>query len=311
MDWLEVSITVTAEAEETVADWLAQFAPDGVSSEAAHVEITSEALGVARPVGPVTLRIYLPEDETLEARRAEVEAALSQLAPELVVAAPRFTLVSSVYWAESWKVHFQPVRVGRRLMVVPAWLNPPLAPDDVPLRLDPGMAFGTGTHPTTQLCLAAVEAYLQPGRALLDLGTGSGILSIAAAKLSAGPILALDVDAEAVRVARENVAANGVADQIRVETGSLAEVLAGQYGQVEFPLVVANILPSVLLSFFETGLARCAAPGGVIIVSGILDSQAADVRAAAERQGLQFVAQNQIEAWVALVVRRPQGQPVN
>jgi ribosomal protein L11 methyltransferase len=305
MDWIEVSITVAADAEETVADWLAQFAPEGVSSEATDVEIVSEALGVARPVGPVTLRAYLPADETAEARRAQLEAALSELPPELGTLVPHYTLVSSAYWAESWKVHYQPVRVGQRLVVVPAWLAPPLAPDDVPLRLDPGMAFGTGTHPTTQLCLAAIEAYLRPGQAVLDLGTGSGILSIAAALLSAGPIVALDIDADAVRVARENCAANGVADRIRVETGSLAEVVAGQFGLVEYPLVVANILPSVLAGFFEQGLAQSVAPGGVLILSGILDSQAADLRAAGERQGLQFVAQNQIEMWVALVARRP------
>ncbi len=305
MDWLEVSLTVAADAEETVADWLAQFAPEGVSSDAADVEVISEALGIARPAGPVTLRAYLPADENMEARRGQVEAAFSQLPPGLVAEAPHFTLVSSTYWAESWKVHYQPVRVGRRLIVVPAWLNPPLEPGDVPLRLDPGMAFGTGTHPTTQLCLAAVEAYLRPGQPMLDLGTGSGILAIAAAKLSAGPILALDIDGEAVRVARENCVASGVADQIRVEAGSVAEVLAGQFGQVEYPLVVANILSSVLVSLFAEGLARVVAPGGILILSGILEAQVAGVREAGEGQGLQFVAQEQREEWMALVARRP------
>ena len=305
MDWLEVSLKVAADAEEIVADWLAQFAPEGVSSDAADMEIISEALGVARPVGPVTLRAYLPADENIETRRAQVEMAFSQLPPGLVAEPPHFTLVSSTYWAESWKVHYQPVRVGRRLIVVPAWLNPPLKPDDVPLRLDPGMAFGTGTHPTTQLCLAAVEAYLRPGQPMLDLGTGSGILAIAAAKLSAGPILALDIDGEAVRVARENCMASGVADQVRVEAGSLAEVLAGQFGQVEYPLVVANILSSVLVTLFAEGLARVVAPGGVLILSGILEAQVAGVREAGEAQGLQFVAQEQREEWVALVARRP------
>lgn len=202
-------------------------------------------------------------------------------------------------------MHYQPVRVGRRLVVVPAWLNPPLAADDVPLRMDPGMAFGTGSHPTTQLCLAALEANLKPGDAVLDLGTGSGILSIAAAKLSAGPILALDIDPEAVRVARENCAANGLADRVRVEAGSLTEVLAGQFGRVEFPLVVANILPTVLVSLLDEGLARCVEPGGVLILSGILEAQAADVQAAGQQQGLDFVAQDQCETWVALTARRP------
>jgi ribosomal protein L11 methyltransferase len=107
-------------------------------------------------------------------------------------------------------------------------------------------------------------------------------------------------------VARENSAANGVAERIRVEAGSLAEVLAGQFGPVEFPLVVANILASVLVHFFDQGLARCVAPGGCLILSGILDSQAAEVRAAGERQGMQFVAEAQREAWIALVARRPQ-----
>ncbi len=305
MDWLEVSLKVAADAEEIVADWLAEFAPEGVSSDAADVEIISEALGIARPAGPVTLRAYLPADENIESRRAQVEMAFSQLPPGLVAEPPRFTLISSTYWAESWKVHYQPVRVGRRLIVVPAWLNPPLGPDDVPLRLDPGMAFGTGTHPTTQLCLAAVEAYLRPGQPMLDLGTGSGILAIAAAKLSAGPILALDIDGEAVRVARENCMASGVAGQVRVEAGSLAEVLAGQFGQVEYPLVVANILSSVLVSLFAEGLARVVAPGGVLILSGVLEAQVAGVREAGEGQGLQFVAQEQRESWVALVARRP------
>ena len=307
MDWLEISLTVTADAEEAVADWLAQFAPEGVSSVPAGMEIVSEALGLARPVGPVTLRAYLPADETLEARRTQLEAALPQLTPGTLLTGPRYAPISQTNWAEVWKVHYEPVRVGRRLIVVPAWLNPPLATGDLALRLDPGMAFGTGTHPTTQLCLSALEARVQPGQAMLDLGTGSGILSIAAAKLSAGPILALDMDAEAVRVARENSAANGVAERIRVEAGSLAEVLAGQFGQVEFPLVVANILASVLVHFFDQGLARCVAPGGCLILSGILDSQAAEVRAAGERQGMQFVAEEQREAWIALVARRPQG----
>ena len=314
MDWLEVSLTVLPEVEEAVADLLAQFAPEGVSSTPAQVEIIAEAEGIARPAGPVTLRAYLPADVTLEAVRARLEAALSQLDPAQVLSFPHYTPISKVNWAEAWKVHYRPFRVGRRLMVVPAWLNPPLAAEDIPLRLDPGMAFGTGTHATTQLCLAAIESHLISGSPVLDLGTGSGILAIAAAKLGAGPILALDIDPEAVRVARENIARDRAADkvgansaelQIRVEQGSLAEVLAGQFGSTAYPLVVANILATALVTMFGQGLARTVSPGGLILLSGILDTQAGEVRAAFEAHGLEFVDQEGLEDWVVIIARRP------
>ncbi len=304
MDWLEVALTVMPEAEEALADLLTQFAPEGVSSEPAQVEIISEAEGIARPAGAVTLRAYLPADARLDSVRAELAAALSQIDPAVIRSAPRYTPISQTNWAEAWKVHYQPLRIGRRLMVVPAWLDPPLAPEDVAIRLDPGMAFGTGTHPTTQLCLAAIEQYLLPNQAVLDLGTGSGILSIAAAKLGAGPIVAVDIDSEAVRVARENLAANGVAGRVRLAQGSLAEVLAGQFGQAEFPLVVANILATVLVEMFGRGLAQAVQPSGLLVLSGILATQAHEVRAAFEAAGLQWVAQTQLETWVALVARR-------
>jgi ribosomal protein L11 methyltransferase len=304
MDWLEVSLTVAPEAEELAVDILSTFAPEGVSSTPASIEIVSDLLGLARPAGPVTLRAYLAADAALEATRARLEAALSQLEPSLIVVPPRYTPVANTNWAEAWKVHYQPQRVGRRLMVVPAWLDPHLEPGDLLIRLDPGMAFGTGTHPTTQLCLAALEDYVMPGRPVLDLGTGSGILAIAAARLDACSILAVDIDPDAVRVACENIAANGVVDRIRVEQGSLSEILAARFGPPEFPLVVANILASALVQLFEQGLARTLVPRGVMVLSGILADQAADVRAAFEAQGLVAEAVRQSGDWVALVARR-------
>jgi ribosomal protein L11 methyltransferase len=303
MNWLEVSLTVGPEAAEAVADVLTRFAPDGVAIEATQVE-ASPAEDEAHAVGPVIVRAYLPRDSALDAARAQLEEALWHLGQIVPLPQPHYRPIAQADWAEEWKANFKPLRVGRRLMIVPAWLDPPLAPDDVPIRLDPGLAFGTGAHPTTQLCLAAIERHLRPGDALLDLGTGSGILAIAAAKLGASRVLGLDVDPEAVRAARENVIANGVADRVRIERGSLAEALAGEFGAREFPFVVANILARVIVELLGHGLAQAAAPGGLLVVSGLLDSQAYEVNAALNAQGLRPLAREHIEDWVAMIARR-------
>ena len=312
MSWLEVSLEVGGEAAEAVADVFARFAPDGVALEATQIETTpNEDQG--RAVGPVVVRAYLPVDVALEGTRARLEEALWHLGQLLPLPSPRYQTIVEADWSEAWKASFHPLRLGRRLMIVPAWLNPPLAPEDIPIRLDPGMAFGTGTHPTTQLCLVALERHLTPGAAVLDLGTGSGILAIAAAKLQTlhrtslpGPILALDIDAQAVRVARENAAANLVADRVRIEQGSLAEVLGGEFGPEwrSAPLVVANILARVIIHLLEQGLAQAVRRDGLLIVSGILNLQAYEVNAALKTHGLEIVAQEQIEDWVAIISRR-------
>jgi ribosomal protein L11 methyltransferase len=323
MHWLEVSLTVSPEAAEAVADVLSRFAPEGIAIEATRIE-TTPADDEGHAAGPVTVRAYLPvaaplqgTDAALEATRAKLEEALWHLGQILPLPAPHYKPIAQTNWSEAWKANFKPLRAGKRLMIVPAWLNPPLEPDDIPIRLDPGMAFGTGTHPTTQLCLAAIERHLPPatppGRyALIDLGTGSGILAIAAAKLQTrqgaslpGSILALDTDAEAVRVARENAEANRVADRIRVEHGSLTEFLAGQFGAPQpAGLVVANILARVIVELLRHGLARTVAPGGLLVLSGILDTQAFEVNAALKAEGMTLLAQEHIEDWVAIIARR-------
>jgi ribosomal protein L11 methyltransferase len=299
MNWLEISLTVSAEAAEAVSEVLSRFTPNGVAVEATNFAVTPDDHGV--PVGDVIVRAYLPADDALEATRARLEEGLWHLGQILPLPQPSYTPIAEADWSEAWKANFQPIRIGRRLMVIPAWLNPPLAPDDVPIRLDPGMAFGTGTHPTTQLCLAAVAKHLKPGEPVIDLGTGSGILAIAAAKLGFGHVLAYDIDAEAVRVARENVAANDVSDRITVEKGSLTELLAAG---VQAPFVLANILARTIIELFDHGLAQLATPGGLIVLSGILESQAFEVIAALKRHGLTLVAQERLEDWVALIAQK-------
>jgi ribosomal protein L11 methyltransferase len=197
----------------------------------------------------------------------------------------------------------QPLRVGRRWIVLPAQLDLAVEPPLLPIRIDPGSAFGTGQHPTTQLCLMAIERHLTPGADVLDLGTGTGILAIAAAKMKAGQVLAVDSDAEAVRVARQNAARNDVVSVVRVEAGSLPEVRSGQWHSTQADLVVANILAHVIVSFFEQGLAQAVAPGGLLIVSGILHSQTPDIRARLPWHSLELIAQERLAQWSCLIAR--------
>jgi len=238
---------------------------------------------------------YLPVDDRLEDRLSSLKDALAGLEGHGVAGAGTdITLhyVEEADWATAWKAFYKPFRVGRCLLVTPPWEHPELASDDIPLVIDPGMAFGTGSHPTTQLCLAALEDFVQPGHSVADIGTGSGILAIAAAKLGASPVAANDNDPLAVRIARENAAANGV---------SVLVTDALPTGQHE--VVVANILADVIIGMSEE-LYILLAPGGVLIASGIIDTREADVRQALEGIGLTHLETRRQTEWVALIFRR-------
>lgn len=292
MDWLEVCVETTGEGAEAVAEVLSRFAPRGVALEAGP-----EAFGT----GLVAVRAYLPADDQLPRIRRQVEEALWHLGQILPLPTPSFRIVAETDWAEAWKQHLTVLHVGRRLVIRPSWLSYVPAPEEVVIELDPGMAFGTGTHPTTQMCLLALEETVRPGARVLDLGTGSGILAIAAAKLGAGRVLALDTDPQAVTVARENVRRNGVADRVRVAQGSLAQAIG------RFDVVVANILAGVLIEMAEHGLARRLTPEGQLMVAGLLLGQEEEVRNAFQKNGLVIVGRRQMEDWVALEAAR---QPV-
>ena len=308
-NWLEVSLTVNGELAEAVADVLARFAPNGVMTEQAVRFNGEEDEGT--PSGPITVRAYLAADEHLDETRQKLEEALYYLGVIQPLPAPTFTPIADQNWMEAWKTRYQPIPIGKKLIILPVWMDSP-EPARIPIKIDPGMAFGTGTHPTTQLCLELLEmvfdekSKIQNPKSTIDIGCGSGILSVAALKLGAERALGVDIDEAAVKNSRENADNNGVDSEAFVlGLGSVAEIKAGKFLPFsQTPLVLANILAPVLIRLFDAGMADLIAPGGAIILSGILDHQAADVIASAEKHGLTFIEQRQIGDWVALLCSR-------
>lgn len=321
MNWLEISLTLDGELAEAVADVLARYSYQGVSIESTAIEENPDDEG--RPIGPVRVRAYLPADApaALEATRTKIEQDLFYLGMIRPLPAPTYTFVADTDWEELWKSFYKPMRVGERLVIIPAWVYGQIdapAPDGIPIVMNPGMAFGTGTHPTTQLCLAMLETYVKPGNRVFDIGCGSGILSVAAVKLGAGTVLAVDIDPQAERATRENAALNDVADKIEFRPGSLDLVLSAKRAgddhstirlpdpstSSEFPIVVANIFARVIINLLKDGLARTLAPGGALIVSGILVEQGDDVQAALHTAGLTIIEQRRSGDWIAVAATR-------
>jgi ribosomal protein L11 methyltransferase len=292
---MEISLTVDGEMAEAVADLLARHAPGGVAIES--------ALGgeqAARPETPVIVRAYLAPDERLQARRSEIEAGLWHLGMIRPLPAPVYRQVAEQDWAEAWKEHYRPIRIGRGLLILPAWLS---NPDESRLAivLDPGMAFGTGTHPSTQLCLAALEDYVQAGDEVIDLGCGSGILSIGAVLLGARRVRALDIDPLAVRITRENAGRNGVAAWVEVSDGSLENLLQSAVPAPD--LLVANILAPVLDDMARHGMSRAVRPGGTVILAGVLAEQAEPLAVTCLEHGFDRVELRRSGEWRALVLK--------
>jgi ribosomal protein L11 methyltransferase len=288
MEWLEVSVMAENETAEAVAEVLSRYAHRGVAIEAGPEGWNT---------GPVVVKAYLPADDQLRANRRRVEEALWHLGQIRPIPPPTFRSVAEADWAEAWKERLTVLHIGQHIVVRPSWLDYVPAPGDVVIQLDPGMAFGTGLHPTTQMCMVALEKWLRPRAAVLDLGTGSAILAIAAAKLGAGQVLAVDNDPVAVEIARSNVITNGVREAVRVVRGSLAEA-SGDYD-----LVVVNILASVIVRMLQEGLAARMCPGGILIIAGIIASQESEVVTALERESLAPVSRLQREDWVCLVAK--------
>jgi ribosomal protein L11 methyltransferase len=289
MEWLEVSVEVENEAVEAVAEVLSRYAHRGVVVEAGPDGWNA---------GPVVVRAYLPTDDELWAKKKGIQEALWHLGQIQPLPEPSFRPVAEEDWTEAWKRRLKVLRIGQHIVIQPSWLDYRPEPQDLVIQLDPGMAFGTGLHPTTQMCLCALEEHVQPGMEVLDLGTGSGILAIAAAKLNAKCVLAVDHDKQAAKVARGNVIANHVQGAVTVRQGSLPDV-SGTYD-----LVVVNILARVIVEMVQQGLSECVRPDGVLIAAGITVDKVPDVVEAFERGGLELMDRKERGDWVSLVARR-------
>ncbi len=309
--WLELSIEVDPEAVEAVSEILSRAASGGVSVEQPFSTEQEGLAAAAIPGAPVTLRAYLPAID-----RAAAESAIAQTRERLghltafdlrPIGELAVREVHEEDWASAWKAHFPVMRLGRRVVIKPTWRDYDPAPDDVTIALDPGMAFGTGLHPTTRLCLVGLERWsdegIVEGATTFDVGSGSGILAVGAALLGAGPVRAIDTDPIAVESTLENAARNDVV--ISASQGSLP------IEEGPFDLVFANLVASLLVQL-ATELAATVRPGdgtpgssGRLLASGIFIDREPEVRRAFAAAGLRVIKRDQETDWVALDLERP------
>jgi ribosomal protein L11 methyltransferase len=304
MNYIEARVTFDHPDPQLAADLIAgaffDFELQGVVVEDPQLEPEEEWAedAVARPAAHAVIG-YLPEDERLDTRRSKLEAEIGRLGNHIgMVYRLSYREVDEQNWAESWKAFFWPQKIGERILVKPSWRDYASSPGEIVIELDPGMAFGTGTHPTTTLCVQLIERHLKPGDSFLDVGTGSGILLLAAAKLGAGRLCGGDRDEMAVRVAAENLRRNGVdVRRVCLAQGALAAPFRGR-----FDLVAANILTQVIIELLDD-VARLIKPGGIFICSGIIDPNRDLASGKMREVGLEVLEIRQKEGWVALAGR--------
>lgn len=301
--WIEMRFRIPAAGVELVGNELSELGCAGLTVEERQLDTFVAPDPEATAPEVYSVKAYFPATEEVEALRRRVYESLewlSSFVPGLQAVLPEVVPVCQEDWAEGWKQHFSSVRIGRRLVVKPSWEDFPAAAGDVVVNLDPGMAFGTGTHGTTRLCLEVLAALFDgpsPPQRVLDVGTGSGILAIAAAALGARRTLACDIDAEACRIAGENAALNGVGDRIEITLEPLS-TLAG-----EFDLVLANILAEENIRL-ASELVNHVAPGGALILSGILLEKEALVAEAFAAFALSGPEISRRDEWTCLLYRK-------
>lgn len=309
MQWIEVNVAVTHEAVEAVADMLTSIGSKGVAIEDPQLindlrnSGTWELCDIPEQENAevVTVSAYYADDEKLENRLAEIDEQLALIEERIGkyrFGNTRFRKVSEQDWANEWKQYFHVTYVGKSLVIKPSWEKYAPKEGEHVIEIDPGMAFGTGTHHTTNMMMERLEKVITPDSTVFDVGTGSGILAIAAAMLGAKSVKAVDIDAVAVRVAKENVADNGLSDQIEVREGDL---LHGTEGKAD--VIIANIIADIVIMLLQD-IPQKLNDDGVLLASGIIEERMPDVEAAAQAQGLYVDAVDHRGGWVVMQMKK-------
>lgn len=305
MQWIEVNVQVTHEAVEVVADILTAAGTSGVAIEDPQLinnlrnSGTWELCDIPEQENTeiVTVSAYYADDEKLQDRLKQIEselAAVEERIGSFRFGNIRFRSLSEKDWANEWKQYFHVTHVGESLVIKPSWEEYTPKEGEHVIKIDPGMAFGTGTHHTTNMCMARLEKVLPANAEVFDVGTGSGILAIAAALLGAKSVKAVDIDAVAVRVACENIADNGLEDKIEVKEGDL---LRGTEGQAD--VIIANIIADIIIMLLKDIPGKLK-DDGIFLASGIISDRRADVEAAAAEVGMKVDHVDEKGGWVVM-----------
>ncbi|MBW3113055.1 MULTISPECIES: 50S ribosomal protein L11 methyltransferase [Bacillaceae] len=313
MKWSEISILTTNEAIEPISNILHESGASGVVIEdpAELIKEREDMFGEIYQLNPddyptdgVLVKAYLPVNSFLGETVDEIKQGITNLVTYDIDIGENKVEISEVNeeeWATAWKKYYHPVKISDKFTIVPTWEDyTPVHSDELIIELDPGMAFGTGTHPTTVMCIQALERIVKEHDSVIDVGTGSGVLSIASALLAADKVRAYDLDEVAVRSARLNVKLNKVQSTVSVDANNL---LNGVTGQAD--VIVANILAEIILRFTEDAY-ELVKPGGYFITSGIIQPKKQEVRDSLEAAGFKIEEIMVMEDWVAIIALKPQ-----
>lgn len=311
LKWSELCIHTTNEAIEPISNILHEAGASGVVIEDSEEldKDRSTDLGEMYELNPedfpeegVLLKAYLPVNSFLGETVDQIKQAINNLLLYDIDLGLNHITVSEVNeeeWATAWKKYYKPVKISEKITITPTWEDyTPVSSDELIIELDPGMAFGTGTHPTTVLSIQALEQYIQKGQTAIDVGTGSGVLSIAAALLGAERVYAYDLDDTAVKVSKINTKVNKVDDQIQVKQNNLLNNV-----DHEPDIIVANILAEIIMRF-EKDAYRLLKPGGIFITSGIIQAKKGQVKQALVDAGFTIVEVNQMEDWICIIAKK-------